>query len=78
MKVSQAPAALTSEGDVVLNLTAMDVPPRVADLARALLRVNGAVFVGVCLPAKEARLLLRELALVLPNVTDPAAARRRR
>jgi hypothetical protein len=78
MKVARAPVALTSDGDVVLNLTAMDVPARAIALAEALRTIEGTVFVGVCLPAREARLLVRDLGLVLPNVTDPAAMRRRR
>ena len=79
-RVLRAPLAVTSEGDVVLNVVELDVAADVASVARALAGVNGYVFVGVMLRRDEARGVLRDVAMLLPNVTGQASAgwRRRR
>lgn len=76
--IVRAPIAVTVDGELLLNLTALDVAANPHALAEALQRTDDAVFVGVRLSAKEARTLLRDLALVLPNVTDRVAVHRLR
>jgi hypothetical protein len=70
--------AVTSEGDALLNVVELDVHADVASVARALVGVGGYVFVGVMLPRDEARGVLRDVAMLLPNVTGPVGSRRRR
>ena len=77
-RVLRAPLAVTSEGDVLLNVVELDVHADVASVARALAGVDGYVFVGVMLRRYEARGVLRDVAMLLPNVTGPVGSRRRR
>jgi hypothetical protein len=77
-RVLRAPLAVTSEGDVLLNVVELDVAADVASVVRALAGVDGYVFVGVMLRRDEARGVLRDVAMLLPNVTGPVGSRRRR
>lgn len=76
--IVKSPVAVTVDGDIILNLTELDVPARLATIVAAMNSVPGALFVGVCLSPAEARRFERELALVLPNVTGPIIGRRLR
>ena len=76
--VVEAPVAVTTDGQVVLNLTAFDVPARLPAILAALRTVRGPFFVGVVLNGRERQQLQRDLGLVLPNVTGPIVGRRLR
>jgi hypothetical protein len=76
--IDRAALAVTSEGEVLLNLARFDVPKKMEDIVRAALRQRGAVFIGVSLSAAEVARLLDEAAMVLPNVTGPLVGRRQR
>jgi hypothetical protein len=75
-RVCRAELAITSEGEVLLNVLALDdvsTLDRVLQLAR---RQPGAVFVGLALSPSERRLLTRGVRMILPNATAPVAGRR--
>ena len=76
--VDRALLAVTSEGEVLLNVARFDVPKKIEDIVRTALRQRGAVFIGVALSPAEVRRLLDEAAMVLPNVTGPLVGRRQR
>ncbi len=76
--IARAPLAVTSDGDVLLNVAGFDEPERIEEIVRMALRQRGAVFIGVALSRAEARRLLDEVAMVLPSVTTPMEARRQR
>jgi hypothetical protein len=76
--ICRSPVAVTIDGDIILNLTELDVPARLAAITAAMNTVHGALFVGVCLSPAEARRFEHELALVLPNVTRPIIGQRLR
>ena len=76
--IDRALLAVTSDGDVLLNVARFDVPKKIEDIVRVALRQRGAVFIGVALSPAEVRRLLDEAAMVLPNVTGPLVGRRQR
>ncbi len=76
--IDRAPLAVTSDGDVLLNVARFDEPKTVEEIVRLAIRQRGAVFIGVALSPAEARRLLDEVAMVLPNVTAPMEAQRQR
>jgi hypothetical protein len=76
--IDRAPLAVSSDGNVLLNVARFDVPKKIEDIVRTALRQRGAVFIGVALSAAEVRRLLDEAAMVLPNVTGPLVGRRQR
>ena len=75
---NRAPLAVTSNGDVLLNVARFDVPKKVEEVVRMALRQRGAVFIGVALSPAEVRRLLGEAAMLLPNTTGPMVGRRQR
>ena len=76
--IDRAQLAVTSDGDVLLNVARFDVPKKVEEIVRMALRQRGAVFIGVALSPAEVKRLLDEAAMVLPNVTGPMVGRRQR
>jgi hypothetical protein len=76
--IERAPIAVTSDGDVLLNVARFDVPKRIEETVKMAVRQRGALFVGVVLSAAEVRRLLDETAMILPNVTGPMVGRRQR
>jgi hypothetical protein len=76
--VHRSPVAITVDGDIILNLTELDVPARLPAILAAMRSVSGPFFVGVVLTERERRRLQRDLGLVLPNVTGPIIGRRLR
>lgn len=75
-RISRARLALTSEGDLVLNAADLDVRLTPGDVLTAALEQRGEVFIGVVLSRRERQLVLREGALILPNITGPLCGRR--
>ena len=76
--IDRAQLAVTSEGDVLLNVARFDVANRVEDVVRMALRQRGAIFIGVALSPAEVTRLLDEAAVLLPNATGPMVGRRQR
>jgi hypothetical protein len=76
--IDRAPIALTSDGDVLLNVARFDMPKKVEEIVRMALRQRGAIFIGVALSPAEVKRLLDEAAMLLPNVTGPMVGRRQR
>jgi hypothetical protein len=76
--IDRAPLAVTSDGEVLLNVARFDVPKKIEDIVRMALQQRGAVFIGVILSPADVRRLLDETAMVLPNVTGPMSGRRQR
>jgi len=76
--IDRAQLAVTSDGDVLLNVARFDMPKRIDEIVKMALRQRGAVFIGVALSPAEVRRLLDEAAMILPNVTGPMAGRRQR
>ena len=76
--IDRAQLAVTSDGDVLLNVARFDVPKKIEEIVKMALRQRGAVFVGVVLSPAEVKRLLDEAAMVLPNVTGPMVGRRQR
>jgi hypothetical protein len=77
-RIIRSPVAITVDGDIILNLTQLDVPARLPAILAALRSVPGPFFVGVSLSAAEVRRFQRDLDLVLPNVTAPIIGQRLR
>jgi hypothetical protein len=73
--IERAPIAVTSDGDVLLNIARFDVPKRIEEIVKMAVRQRGAVFIGVVLSKTEVARLLDETALILPNVTGPMVGR---
>ena len=76
--IDRAQLAVTSDGDVLLNVARFDVPKKVEEVVRMALRQRGAVFIGVALSPTEVRRLLDEAAMLQPNATGPMVGRRQR
>jgi hypothetical protein len=76
--IDRAPLAVTSDGDVLLNVARFDEPKKIEEIVRMAVRQRGAIFIGVALSPTEARRLLDDAAMVLPNVTGPIVGRRQR
>jgi hypothetical protein len=76
--IDRAQLAVTSDGDVLLNVARFDVPKKIEEIVKMALRQRGAVFVGVVLSPAEVKRLLDEAAMLLPNVTGPMVGRRQR
>ncbi len=76
--IAKAPVAVTVDGDIILNLTELDVPARLPAILAAMRSVSGPFFVGVVLSERERRQLQRDVDLVLPNVTGPIIGHRLR
>jgi len=76
--IDRAQLAVTSDGDVLLNMARFDMPKRIEEIVRMALRQRGAIFIGVALSPAEVRRLLDESAMILPNVTGPMVGRRQR
>jgi hypothetical protein len=76
--IDRAPLALTSDGEVLLNVARFDVPKKIEEVVLMALRQRGAIFIGVALSSVEARRLLDDAAIVLPNVTGLLVGRRQR
>lgn len=76
LKILRAPIALTSEGDLVLNVLELDLPAELEIDGLGTHRAH--FFVGILLGREEVRTLMNDLALVLPNVTAPIAGARLR
>jgi hypothetical protein len=76
--IDRAQLAVTSDGDLLLNVARFDMPKRIEEIVRMALRQRGAVFIGVVLSPAEVKQLLAEAAMVLPNVTAPMVGRRQR
>jgi hypothetical protein len=75
-RVCRAELAITSEGDVLLNVLALNDVRRLDELLKLAKRERGAVFIGVALSPSGRRRLAREVQLILPNATIPIAGRR--
>jgi hypothetical protein len=76
--IDRAQLAVTSDGDLLLNVARFDMPKRIEEIVRMALRQRGAVFIGVVLSPAEVKQLLDEAAMVLPNITGPMVGRRQR
>jgi len=76
LKILRAPIALTSEGDLVLNVLELDLPVELE--IDGLSTRRGHYFVGVLLTREEVRAVMNDLVFVLPNVTAPIAGARLR
>jgi hypothetical protein len=75
-RVCRAEFAVTADGEVVLNLSAIsDVTGR-EDLLRIARRLPGAIFIGVTLTHREYERLMRRIRKTLPDVMAPIAGRR--
>lgn len=77
-RLVHTPLALTGEGQVLLNLTQLDLPRSPPALLQAALELRATLFVGMVLTASEQDRLLRDLALLVPNATIPLIAGRHR
>jgi hypothetical protein len=75
-RIHRADIALTSDGDVLLNVVALDAPLTLDGLIREAARQRGAVFVGVVLGPQEVRRLIDEMGPILPNITTRIAGPR--
>lgn len=70
-RVVLAPLALTSDGDVLINVATIASSTDVETIVRAAERERGALFIGVILSPRE-----KEFALArLDNAADETAAR---
>ena len=76
--IDVAQLAVTTDGDVLLNVARFDVPKTVQDIVRTAFRHRGAVFIGVALSPAEVQRLLDAAAMLLPNLTGPLVGRRQR
>jgi hypothetical protein len=76
--IDRAQLAVTSDGDVLVNVARFDMPKKVEEIVKMALRQRGAIFIGVALSPSEVKRLLDEAAIVLPNVTGPMVGRRQR
>jgi hypothetical protein len=76
--IDRAQLAVTSDGEVLLNVARFDMPKKVEEIAGMALRQRGAIFIGVVLSPAEVRRLLDEAAMLLPNATGPIVGRRQR
>jgi hypothetical protein len=74
--IDRAPVAVTSDGDVRLNVARFDVPKRIEEIAGMARRQGGAVLIGVALSPAEVTRLLDEATMILPNAAGPMVARR--
>jgi hypothetical protein len=75
-RICRADIAVTSGGDVLLNVVTLDAPLTLEGLIREARRQRGAVYVGVVLGRHEVRRLIDEMGPVLPNVTTRIAGPR--
>lgn len=76
--IHRAPLAVTSDGRVILNVCELGGPLDSRRLLERALRTRGALFLGVVLTSHEVDGLVHEAALLLPNITGPLGAGRRR
>lgn len=74
--VCGAELAVTSDGELVLNVRALEGSTKLEALVRQAGQQPGAVFVGVVLTPKEAQNVVNELSRILPNATRLVAAKR--
>jgi hypothetical protein len=74
--VVRTPLAVTSDGEVLLNVGELDVRHAVNALVRLAKAEPGAVFIGVVLGRREVQRLLRDVRLILPNATLKVVGRR--
>ncbi len=77
-RIHRADLAVSTEAAVLLNLAPFDPELDVFALLERAVAEPGEVFIGVVLPPKEVERLVREVGLVLPNVTGPLGSRRLR
>ena len=75
-RICRAELAITSGGELLLNVAALDAPLTPEGLIAEARRQRGAVFVGIVLGGGETRKIVREVGPVLPNVTTGIAGRR--
>jgi hypothetical protein len=74
--VCGAELAVTSDGELVLNVRALEGSTKLESLVRRASQQLGAIFVGVVLTRKEARNVVTEIGRILPNATRLGAAKR--
>lgn len=77
-RLHRAELAVTTSGAVLLNLVTIDGTLDLAELLALAVAQRGEVFVGVVLGPSEIKSLVRNVALVLPNVTMPLVGARLR
>ena len=77
-RIHRAELAVTTSGAVLLNLVTIDGTLDLAELLALAVAQRGEVFVGVVLGPSEIKSLVRNVALVLPNVTMPLVGDRLR
>ena len=77
-RLHRAELAVTTSGAVLLNLVTIDGTLDLAELLALAVAQRGEVFVGVVLAPSEIKSLVRNVALVLPNVTMPLVGGRLR
>ncbi len=75
-RIHRAELAVTTSGAVLLNMAAIDGTLDLAELLKLAVSQRGEVFVGVVLAPSEIKSLVRNVALVLPNVTMPLVGAR--
>ncbi len=75
-RIHRAELAVTTSGAVLLNLVTIDGTLDLAELLKLAVSQRGEVFVGVVLGPSEIKSLVRNVALVLPNVTMPLVGAR--
>jgi hypothetical protein len=76
--INRAPLAVTSDGDVLLNIARFDEPKKIEEIVRMAVRQRGAIFIGIALSRREVKRLLDDAAMVLPNLTATLEGKRQR
>ena len=77
-RIHRADLAVSTEAAVLLNLAPFHPELDLSGVLERAVDEPGAVFIGVVLLPKEVGRLVREVGLVLPNVTGPLGGRRLR
>ncbi len=77
-RINKAELALTTSGKILLNVAPLDEDLDSAALLKLAMAQRGDLFIGVVLSPAEVEGLIKDVELVLPNVTMPLVGRRLR
>ena len=77
-KVNRAPLALSSEGEVLLNVAMSDVPKQLEALLAFAQQTRGEVFIGVALGINDREFVRDELRHALRDATARVVGPRQR
>ena len=77
-RIHRADLAVSMDGAVLLNIAPFGENLDAATLLKLALAQPGELFIGVALSPSEVTRLVRDVGLVLPNVTGPLVGRRLR